>query len=947
MYKNKIKILLIEDNPLDARLVKVYLADSELESSQLINVEKLSTAFQKLEEDTFDIILLDLNLPDSVGYETFNKINCFVKDTPIILLTGADDESLGTKAISEGAQDYLTKGQVSSILLYRTILYSIERKKTEKKLFESEKRFRKLFDGALTGNIITSADGKITLCNPAFAQMFGFNTVEEALEHNINDFYLCSNQREELLSNLTPDYNLELIEERLKRIDGKYIDVIENVIGTFNSDGDLTEVRRYIFDNTEKKKAKKRDILTSKILAILNRQNEWNLLFRDILLEIKLFTEFDAVAIRLKEGKDFPYYVHDGFTNTFIDETNSLCKKNEDETIEKDKSGEPSSECTCGVVLSRKIDKNKPYFTDGGSFWTNQSSEIEDLKPNEEPIPYPINNCIYSGYVSVALIPIHSGNDIIGLLQLNDKRSNMFEMDLIEFFEDIGNTIGIAYKRMLQGKMISESEENYRLIAEYATDVIWVLDIETQTFRYVSPSIEHLIGFTDKEFIKRSLSQIFTTESLKFIQQEFPSRIKRMLDGDAKIYTDEIKVVHKDGRIIITEIHHQLITNPYTGRIEGTGVMRDITERKKVQDKLLTLTKALEQSPVAIVITDLNSKIEYVNPGFTTQTGYSFDEAVGKNPNILKSNHHSSEFYNKMYSSLLAGNDFLCEMLNKKKNGDLYWEFSIFSPVLNEHNVITHFIAIKEDITKRKQMVEDLILAKDEAEKANALKTEFLAQISHEIRSPMNAIISFADLLKEELDEKMTPDHKEYFEGIESAGHRLIRTVDMILNSSELQIGTYEPTFSKVSLIGDILRKIENEFELAITKKELRYDLISNVREVIVYVDRYSIYQIFVNLMDNAVKFTRRGSITIRVEKNEELIKGSIEDTGIGMSEDFVAKIFVPFLQEDSGYSRRYEGSGLGLSLVKKYCEINKINIEVESKKEIGTKFTLIFTEMK
>lgn len=947
MNKNKMRILLIEDNPLDARLVKEYLEDFGLESNQLINDGTLSTAIQKLAEDKFDIILLDLNLPDSVGYETFNKINRFAKDTPIILFTSVDDEELVAKVISEGAQDYLTKGQISSTLLYRTILFSIERKKSEKKLFESEERFRKLSDESLIGNLFTSPDGKITLCNPAYAHIFGFNSVEEALTHNVNEFYLSSNQREELLSNLTPDNNLKIIEERLKRIDGKFIDVIENVFGAFDAEGNLTEIKRYIFDNTERKRSEQRDILTSKILAILNKQNEWNLLFRDILFEIKQFTQFDAAAIRLKEGKDFPYFVHEGFTDTFINEKNFLCTKNRDSSIVKSQSGDPNLECTCGVVLSGKMDKDKPYFTESGSFWTNQSSDLLDLKPGEELRSYPINNCIHSGYMSVALIPIHSGNDIIGILQLNDKRSNMFEKGLIEYFEGIGNTIGIAYKRMLSGKIISESEENYRLIAEYATDVIWVLDMETRTFRYVSPSIERLLGFTDKEFINRSVAQTFTPESFRYIQENSPIRIERMLNGDTNIYTDEIKVVHKNGNIITTEINHHFITNPYTGRIEGTGVMRDITERKKVQDKLLMLSKALEQSPVAIVITDLNSKIEYVNLGFTRQTGYSLEEALGKNPNILNSGHHSSEFYKKIYSSMLAGNVFQCEMLNKKKNGELYWEYSIFSPILNEQNVITHFVAVKEDITEKKQMVEDLILAKDEAEKANELKTEFLAQISHEIRSPMNAIISFANLLKEELSEKMTPDHKEYFDGIDSAGHRLIRTVDMILNSSELQIGTYEPTFTEVALIGDILRKVESEFDLSIAKKGLQYDFISDVEEVVILGDRYSIYQLFVNLMDNAIKYTKLGSISVRVEKNEELVKVSIVDTGIGMSEDFMTKIYTPFAQEYRGYSRSYEGNGLGLSLVKKYCEINKINIDVESRKGIGSKFTLIFTEIK
>ena len=130
---------------------------------------------------------------------------------------------------------------------------------------------------------------------------------------------------------------------------------------------------------------------------------------------------------------------------------------------------------------------------------------------------------------------------------------------------------------------LHESMEKYRLITDNATDVIWVLDVESQTFTYMSPSVERLLGFLEKEMINRSVAQTATPASLEYIRQATPIRIEKMLQGDTSIYTDEIEVIHKDGHVVPTEINMHFITNRFTGRLEGTGVMRDITKRKQIE----------------------------------------------------------------------------------------------------------------------------------------------------------------------------------------------------------------------------------------------------------------------------------------------------------------------------------------------------------------------------
>lgn len=257
---------------------------------------------------------------------------------------------------------------------------------------------------------------------------------------------------------------------------------------------------------------------------------------------------------------------------------------------------------------------------------------------------------------------------------------------------------------------------------------------------------------------------------------------------------------------------------------------------------------------------------------------------------------------------------------------------------------------LEEKVKERTKELEkrniDLIAAKEQAEESDKLKSEFLTQMSHEIRTPLNDVLSFTDLLRDGLIEKTTPDFLDYF-GSDSAGLRLIRTIDLILNVSEMQVGTYESSFREFDLLKEILGKIKKENTSVIEGKGLKFNFMSTLSEAMIVGDQYSIYQIFVNLINNSIKYTKKGYISINVSKNELGINVIIEDTGIGISEEFLKIMYHPFMQTDRGNSKRYDDTGLGLSLVKEYCDLNKIALTVESKEYVGTKFILLFTSPK
>lgn len=257
-------------------------------------------------------------------------------------------------------------------------------------------------------------------------------------------------------------------------------------------------------------------------------------------------------------------------------------------------------------------------------------------------------------------------------------------------------------------------------------------------------------------------------------------------------------------------------------------------------------------------------------------------------------------------------------------------------------------VALLRNITERKVIERALIQAKEEAEKSNLLKSNFLAQMSHEIRTPVNTILSYTSLLKTETQGIVSDELKESFQIIENGGRRLIRTIDSILNMSQILSGNQEIFPGKINLNDDVLLKLYNEFKRTAAGKSLEFSITNKTSNDLIMGDQYSLAQLFSNLIDNAIKYTPAGKVAIELEnKDADSVTVNIKDTGIGMSEEFIPKLFQPFSQEQMGYTRLFEGNGLGLALVKSYCNLNNGKIEVESRKGSGTAFIVTFALIK
>jgi len=508
-------------------------------------------------------------------------------------------------------------------------------------------------------------------------------------------------------------------------------------------------------------------------------------------------------------------------------------------------------------------------------------------------------------------------------------------------FSQLPHIIDKAYndwKNFLDKKRIeqelAESNNRYKYFYENTPVMLLSTDKEGNIIS-VSNMWLHNMQFSVDEVVNKNFME-FLSDNSQLIYSEI---VKKTFSEKRGLNDLHMELIKKDGSRI--EVLYSAVEyyDKDGNHVNTLAVINDITEKRLAEDKILKLSNAVENSPVSILILDRYGYVEYVNIFYEENTGYKFPELKGKLPPFFYKNNEINSGLSELIASQLSWKG---EIRTNKKNGQVLWQIVSISPIKNAYSRNTNFICVCEDITSRKLIEQELILAKDVAEKSDKLKSEFLAQMSHEIRTPINTILSFLSLIREDVTPVLNDELETSFNTINSAGRRLIRTIDLILNMAEIQTGSFQLTNKHIDLYA-MIKNIFNEYS---TRKNdnVKFILNKTFEDAVIYADEYSIEQIFDNLINNAVKFTSYGSIEVSLlkEKNE-LLSVKIKDTGIGISPDYLPYLFSPFSQEDQGYTRRFEGNGLGLALVKKYCDLNGIDITVNSEKWRGTEFKLYF----
>jgi signal transduction histidine kinase len=384
----------------------------------------------------------------------------------------------------------------------------------------------------------------------------------------------------------------------------------------------------------------------------------------------------------------------------------------------------------------------------------------------------------------------------------------------------------------------------------------------------------------------------------------------------------------------------------------------------------------VELAPVGMVITSPDNIITKVNKAFSDMLGYETDQLI-KMPieNITAKDDWAREIF--LYKRLLTNKlDALTDWpetneedwenklrLNKKilsenlsdiffekrfiqKNGNVVYGIVKSILLRDQRGKPLNFVSQVIDISDRKIVEKELIKAKDKAEESDRLKSAFLAQMSHEIRTPLNVILNVTPIIADELGVQKDEELNILMDSMNSAGKRLQRTIDLILNMASVQSGTYVADFEVINTAKQLESLIE-EFKPLCYDKGLKLNFESCVNDPKISADEYTFTQIFQNLINNAIKYTPKGNISIKIYENDkDKICIEVKDTGIGISEKYLEKIFSPFSQEDVGQKREFEGNGLGLALVQKYIELNNADIKIESVKGAGSTFTVFFNKI-
>lgn len=439
------RILIVDDDPIMASVLKMVL-ESKF-SAEVTLAGDCASARQALADSVFDLITMDYELPDGNGIDLMEEIVSRVGHLPVVMVTGKGDEKTAARAFLVGASGYVTKDQKINTMLVSAVQNVLEQAHSRKLQSDSEIRYRRLFEAARDGILILDADtGQIEDANPYMVEILGYS-LEEFIGKQLweigpfKDAGVSVKAFEELKDKRYIRYeNLPL-----QAKDGREVDV-EFVSNIYVSDH-REVIQCNIRDVTVRFQVEGRRNLAADILMILNRSAGSKDAIKQLLDLIKDFTGMEAVGIRLQEGSDFPYYEKNGFPGSFLEVENYLCSYSKDRELLRDEQGRPVLECMCGDVIRGRTDPSRYFFTKGGSFWHNSTTHLLATTTIEDRQGMTRNHCNTAGYESVAMIPLRSGDEIIGLIHLADHRKDMFTLDLIEFLEEVGLSIGIAIIR--------------------------------------------------------------------------------------------------------------------------------------------------------------------------------------------------------------------------------------------------------------------------------------------------------------------------------------------------------------------------------------------------------------------------------------------------------------------------------------------------------------------
>ena len=459
-------------------------------------------------------------------------------------------------------------------------------------------------------------------------------------------------------------------------------------------------------------------------------------------------------------------------------------------------------------------------------------------------------------------------------------------------------------------------------------------------------SADELTGKTDFEMAWKGRAELYRADDKAVMELNSPK-----LDFEELLETP-------DGSTIWVRTSKVPLRDENNHVIGILGIYTDITARKQAEEQLCKLAQAVEQSPESIIITNLDGDIEYVNEAFAKNSGYRREEIMAQNPRILNAGKTPKQTYAALWDTISQGRTWKGEFINKRKDGSEYVEFAIITPIRQLDGRITHYVAVKEDITEKKRLareldqhrhhLEDLVANRTaELESARALadaaskaKSAFLANMSHEIRTPMNAIIGLTYMLRQNTP---TSEQSLRLDKIGAAAQHLLSIINDILDLSKIEAGHLELEQTDFALEA-VLDHISSLIAEQSSARGLSIEVDKGDVPLWLRGDPTRLRQAILNYADNAVKFTQQGTIRLRAKLLKEtgdelLVRFEVEDSGIGIAEENLPMLFEVFAQADVSTTRKYGGTGLGLAITRRLANIMGGEAGVESVLNHGSTF--------
>jgi len=490
-------------------------------------------------------------------------------------------------------------------------------------------------------------------------------------------------------------------------------------------------------------------------------------------------------------------------------------------------------------------------------------------------------------------------------------------------------------ERRVAEEALRATEARFQSLVEQS--LVGIFMLRQDRFSYVNPKFAQIFGYRQDELIDRKgLLDLVAADDQMGVMLHFLRPLNQKTQSAHLFFRGR----RMDQQLIELEAHGT--RTRHNGDEAIIGTLLDITDRKRAEEQLSKLSAAVEQSPVAVVITDAKGNIEYVNPKFTEFTGYGEAEVLGQNPRILKSGEMSDAFYRQMWHTISTGNDWHGEFHNRKKSGELYWESASISAVKNGEGRITHFVGVKEEVTERKREVDRV----RQAQKMEAIG-QLAGGVAHDFNNLLTIINGYSTLLVKELTAG-TLMYREA-EQILRAGERAADLTRQLLSFSRRQI--VEP---RILNINDQVRSVEKMLRRLIGE---HIELVTALSDDLglVKLDPGQVEQVIMNLVVNARDASETGGLITIETGNSELDKAfalshpgaypgryvrlAVKDRGFGMSDEVKRRLFEPFFTtKEMG-----RGTGLGLATVYGIVKQGGGYIEVISQPEQGATFNIYF----